>query len=240
MLLEQENVLAVVSAIDKSIDAQSALNVFMCFASGFGFERFFITQVVNPFGPDAGKGMTHSDWPDEIIKSRFEAAQLLHDPVVQFGMRSRFPFAWKDAYEHASRYGRSLMDETKAFKLLEGYSFPMRRPGVPIGGVSLGGEKFAMSPEERAALEIAALHIYTKLESLHAHSLVDHSRPLSVQETDVLQFSALGKSAWEISMVLGITESGVKKALFRAREKLGAVNTVQACASAISKDLILP
>lgn len=233
-------ILDVVRTIDRSGTADSAIRAFMGFAGRFGFERFYITQVVNPLSADAAKAMVHTDWPDEIINPRLKGLELLRDPVVQYGMRSRFAFDWQEAYRHASRYGRAMMDETRAHRLNCGYSFPMRRPGAPIGGVSIGGERFEMSDEETSGLELAALHVYARLEQFHGQEFEDDYKPLSEQEIDVLQYSALGKTAWEIAIVLGITESGVKKALQRAREKLNAVNTAQACACAISRDLILP
>ncbi len=233
-------ILDVVRTIDRSSTAETAIQSFMGFAGRFGFERFYITQVVNPLSAGASKAMMHTDWPDEIIKPRMNGIELLRDPVVQYGMRSRFAFDWKEAYKHASRYGRTMMDETKAHRLKCGYSFPMRRPGAPVGGVSIGGERIEMSQEEMSGLELAAMHVYARLERLHGQSYEDDVKPLSEQEIDVLQYSALGKTAWEIAIVLGITESGVKKALQRAREKLDAVNTAQACACAISRDLILP
>ncbi|MEO0358207.1 MAG: autoinducer binding domain-containing protein [Pseudomonadota bacterium] len=233
-------VLDVVRTIDRSSTADAAISTFMGFAGRYGFEHFYITQIVNPLRADAAGAMIHTDWPDEIIRPRMNGLELLRDPVVQYGMRSRFAFDWDEAYKHATRYGRAMMEETRVHRLKCGYSFPMRRPGAPIGGVSIGCERFEMSREEMPGLELAAMHVYARLERFHGQSFIDESKPLSEQEVDVLQYSALGKTAWEIAIVLGITESGVKKALHRAREKLNAVNTAQACACAISKDLILP
>ena len=237
---DRSGILSTIKSIDDADTAEETLQLLMVFASGFGFDRFFITQVVNPFGPDADKAMLHTDWPDDLIEQRFENGNLLHDPVVQFGLRSRFPFSWKEAYVHASRYGKTIMDGTRDYLMLDGLSFPMRRPGVPVGGVSLGGNQLSFSPKDAADLELAVMHAYSRLEKLHPHKIKTTRVSLSPQETDVLQFSALGKTAWEIAVMLGITESGVKKAMHRARQKLDAVNTTQACSTAIAMDIILP
>ena len=233
-------ILSVIKSIDIAPTSENAINKFMDFANHFGFDRFLIMQVVNPYQSDADKAMTHSNWPEDLLEERFSRQKVLHDPVVQFGLRSRFPFEWADAYRHASKYGRKIMDETRHFNLLVGFSIPMRRPGVPIGGVSLGAESYELSVEQKADLELASMHLYSRLEKLHPHRIQQPTAELSPQETDVLQFSVLGKSAWEIATILDITESGVKKALHRARKKLDAVNTIQACASAIAQDYILP
>lgn len=239
-LRDRSGILYTLKSIDRADTTEETLRLLMLFASSFGFDRFFITQVVNPFGPDADKAMLHTDWPDDLIQHRFEKGNLLHDPVVQFGLRSRFPFFWKEAYNHASRYGKAIMDSARDYRMLDGISFPMRRPGVPIGGVSLGGHLPKLSLDEAADLELAAMHAYSRLEKLHPHKFRTTRVSLSPQEIDVLQFSSLGKTAWEIAVMLGITESGVKKAMHRARQKLDAVNTTQACSTAIAMDIILP
>jgi DNA-binding CsgD family transcriptional regulator len=61
---------------------------------------------------------------------------------------------------------------------------------------------------------------------------------LSARELDCLQWTAAGKTAWEASVILGITERTVRFHLNAAREKLGCANTTQAVAKAVVGRLI--
>jgi DNA-binding CsgD family transcriptional regulator len=61
---------------------------------------------------------------------------------------------------------------------------------------------------------------------------------LSARELDCLQWTAAGKTAWEASVILGITERTVRFHLNAAREKLGCANTTQAVAKAVVSRLI--
>jgi len=62
---------------------------------------------------------------------------------------------------------------------------------------------------------------------------------LTLRETECLGWAAQGKSEWEISQILGISEHTAEKHLINARVKLGAVNRVHAVATAIRQGLIL-
>jgi LuxR family quorum sensing-dependent transcriptional regulator len=66
----------------------------------------------------------------------------------------------------------------------------------------------------------------------------DESIWLSPREVECLGLAAAGKSEWEISRILGISEHTSEKHLLNAKMKLGAVNRVQAVAEAIRRGFI--
>ena len=66
----------------------------------------------------------------------------------------------------------------------------------------------------------------------------DDGRALSNPELECLKWAAEGKSAWETSMILGVSECTVKFHLSNARYKLHCVTTTQAVAKAISLRVI--
>lgn len=233
-------VLETISAIDCSESTEDVIRLFMEYASQQGFSSFLIAQVINPLRPNADKAMLYTNWPDELIETRFAKNQIIHDPIIQYGLKSKYAFSWDDAYEHASRFGRRMMDTARDHRIAKGFSFPMRRPGAPIGGISLGGENIGMSSAELGSLELVSMHAYSRLEALHTPFPVEEIKNLSTQETEALYLTAVGKTAWETGGAMGISEAAVKDALRRVREKLGVMNTLHACTTAISRDLILP
>lgn len=108
----------------------------------------------------------------------------------------------------------------------------------------LGFERSAAGdePEDQIALEPAELKILG--EYFHCHMLrrngVDTSEALvvSARELDCLRWMAAGKSAWEASVILGISERTVRFHLNSAREKLNCTTTTQAVAKAVAQQLI--
>jgi DNA-binding CsgD family transcriptional regulator len=85
--------------------------------------------------------------------------------------------------------------------------------------------------------QILAHHFHTHiLESLG----VDENATVHFtnREIECLKWAAAGKSVWETSRILGITERTVSLYLETARTKIGAVNKTQAVAKAIRENLI--
>jgi DNA-binding CsgD family transcriptional regulator len=78
----------------------------------------------------------------------------------------------------------------------------------------------------------------------HSHMLrrngIDTSDALvvSARELDCLRWVAAGKSAWEASVILGISERTVRFHLNSAREKLNCTTTTQAVAKVVAQQLI--
>lgn len=239
-LVNKGVVLDTIVQIDSSECSQDVIDNFLEFIEPLGFSSFLISQVVNPLRADAKKAMRYSNWPDELINLRFSENQIMHDPIIQYGLKSKYAFSWETAYQYASCFGRKMMDAARDHRIAAGYSFPMRRPGSPIGGISLGGDSVDISEKDLASIELVAMHTYSRLETLHGQIPTEGYKMLSRQETEVLYFTAVGKTAWEAGGAMEITEAAVKDALKRARHKLGAMNTVHACSIAISEDLILP
>jgi DNA-binding CsgD family transcriptional regulator len=61
---------------------------------------------------------------------------------------------------------------------------------------------------------------------------------ISARELDCLKWTAAGKTAWEASVILGISERTVRFHLNVAREKLNCSTTTQAVAKAVAHQLI--
>lgn len=80
------------------------------------------------------------------------------------------------------------------------------------------------------------------IRDLHAeaegHSGDDRPACLSEREVHCLEWSARGKTSWEMSKILGVSESTVVFHLRNSMAKLNAANRTQAVAIAISKSLI--
>jgi DNA-binding CsgD family transcriptional regulator len=97
-------------------------------------------------------------------------------------------------------------------------------------------------PESDEALSLTELKILG--DYFHNHMLrrngIDTAEALvvSARELDCLRWIAAGKSAWESSVILGISERTVRFHLNSAREKLNCTTTTQAVAKVVAQQLI--
>jgi DNA-binding CsgD family transcriptional regulator len=68
--------------------------------------------------------------------------------------------------------------------------------------------------------------------------LVHRQINLTPRELDCLRWCSRGKTNWEISRILGLSERTVEHYLSRANRKLGTANRAQAVARALQLELI--
>jgi DNA-binding CsgD family transcriptional regulator len=96
-----------------------------------------------------------------------------------------------------------------------------------------------LSREIVGEVQIAAVHLHDAV--IRADLMKPLSRPLlSSREREVLQWVAAGKSQQDVGDILSISSRTVEVHLRSAREKLGALTTVQAVGRAIGLGLIYP
>ncbi len=240
-LLDAQPILDTLKKIDNATTVDGAIAPLMAFAKPLGFNRFLISQLINPFSDASRHIMQHTNWPEEILVDRFEKGNVYKDPIVRYGIRSRHPFSWEQAYAYDNRYGSAMQNTARDYSMNDGFMFPMRRPGSPDGGISLAAERLDISRNEIAEMQLACAHSYYRLEDLHMN-IEQSSEPVSLtpREIDVLQFAAAGKTLWEMSKIMNVSEAAAKDAAKRARNKLNAVNITHAVSTAIARDLILP
>ena len=238
---DRSRILETIKAIDASDAPEDVVLLFQNFIESLGFQHYYIAQTVGSVMPRIRSSMTQTNFPMAMVESRLKDEGFFRDPVVTYGMRTRYPFfKWSTAAAHEARYGQPLTDNLPEYGMEDGYAFSFRKLSSPIGGISLGAEKLDVAPDDFAELHLASLHCYDRLDALQPLSKPERKVSLSIQERDVLQFAAIGKTFWEMGVIMGVSEAAAKDAMRRARQKLDCINTVHAVSTAIARDLILP
>jgi DNA-binding CsgD family transcriptional regulator len=95
--------------------------------------------------------------------------------------------------------------------------------------------------EKKKALQrefqVLANYFHQHILRIYGHDAASQML-VSARELDCLKWVAAGKTAWEASVILGISERTVRFHLNAAREKLNCLTTTQAVAKAVSHQLI--
>jgi DNA-binding CsgD family transcriptional regulator len=179
------------------------------------------------------------DWKEHYVTNRLQ----LIDPTIHRSALSVAPVDW-------SRLARDS-NFSKVFRSAHDFGISPQGMTVPIRGAfgerGLLNVTAAMSQSEwhrlsRAIvgeLQIAAVHLHDAV--IRADLMEPLARPiLSSRECEVLQWVAAGKSQQDVGDILSISSRTVEVHLRSAREKLGALTTVQAVGRAIGLGLIYP
>lgn len=122
-----------------------------------------------------------------------------------------------------------------------GLVFSLRTECSEIALASISWEQNGTAQAERiaAARDLKLLMNYFHNQLLRINGIqAANEILLSTRELDCLSWTAAGKTAWEASIILGITERTVRFHLNIAREKLKCATTTQAVAKAVSNKLI--
>lgn len=187
---------------------------------------------------------TAGNTPQAFVEASKNGDNGRRDPVLRQLMSSSRPVL----------YDQDLYVESGAGDLWEEQAPFGFRSGISIGMHLSGGRHFLFGMDRSAALprddgalvrligEINLFALYAQETALRV--LPDGVVPtlpakrLSPREREVLRWSAAGKTAWEVSMILSISESTVEFHIRNAMSKLGAPNKNAAVARATALSLL--
>lgn len=186
-------------------------------------------------------GSYPTEWVEHYINCNYSEI----DPIVQDGHKELTPFQWSHFLEkiNLSPTQIKFFNEADDFKLGDGV-------GIPIHGFSGAYSTVSMVSE----LPTKDLHKQLKecQDHIHIMSLVyhqiakeiidrapkDHTIKLTAREEECLLWTAKGKTTWEISKILAISERTVIFHIENSKAKLGVSSRHHAVVRAIMNNII--
>jgi len=174
----------------------------------------------------------------------YEHANYLDiDPVVIMGLTGLLPIDWS-TFDRSEPRRKKFFGEAREFGVgRQGLTFPVRGRGGEIALFSINSD---LAPREWVAykkvcirdFQLLAHYFHASITRLEAGQQPDFESRLSPREKECLQWAANGKTAWETSAILKISEATVRIYLDSARHKLESATKVQAVAKAIALGII--
>lgn len=207
----------------------SLLQQMCCFGKRLGFEHAAV----------GAKGMsvpTHdaawiiSNYPTPWLEQYERADYISIDPTVRIGTRSRTAVIWSNVLFSKTP---NLWTEAQDFGLRAGLSQSSWGRGNLFTLLSLARDRDPVTAVEANHLQPYILILSECVTSKLQH-LIDleyskiYKERLSPREIEVLKWSALGKTAFELSVLLGVASATVQFHLQNAKRKLGVTTKIQA------------
>jgi DNA-binding CsgD family transcriptional regulator len=133
-----------------------------------------------------------------------------------------------------------MLDECRDLMCVDGcLVIPTHDAEGFAGLVSLFHEGKEPDAAMRRALKLMAIYASEKAKDLAGiegeQTGANGNCPLTPRQREVLAFSALGKTDWEVAQILGISEKTANFHCERAKEQLGVATRAQAIAIAIHR-----
>jgi LuxR family quorum sensing-dependent transcriptional regulator len=202
----------------------------------YGFHAWLITGL--PSGSERiDPLMILNGWPDGWTRLYTQSNFVKDDPVVAHCFRSLVPFEWQEAPFDPVRHpeARAVMDRATDFRMVQGFCVPIHTSAGFQAVVTMAGERADLSSRSKRALHLMSLYAHAKAVELSRDSAGQPSRLLTRREREVLEWTAAGKTAWEISQILGIAESTVLSHLKSAATKLDTHNRTATVVAALRR-----
>jgi len=203
---------------------------FLSFASQFGFSHGGLADMPGPHERIEDTTLCLS-WPEEWRDRYFSQNYIAEDPANLHLVRSNEPYTWSEmlAFPHYSRRQRRIVSEASEFGLTTGLIVPLTGLLTGPALVTIAGGPMKFSMRERAELHLAAIYAHARIRTLSGRTRKFPEAPhLSPRERECLQWVAVGKTDWEISEILAISEKTANTHIERVKRKYGVATRMQA------------
>lgn len=225
-----------VDEIERVLEPRSLMNRFGRELARYGFHAWLITGLPNP-GGRIDPLMMLNGWPAGWTELYTRLDLVQNDPVVAHCFRSTAPFDWNDTpYDGLTNpKAKEVMDRATDFRMNQGFCVPIHTSDGFQAVVTMAGERVEPARQVRRALHLMALYAHQKAVELCAPKTNAVPRLLTKREREVLQWTAVGKTSWEISQILNVAESTVTAHIKAAAAKFDTNNRVATVVTALRR-----
>jgi DNA-binding CsgD family transcriptional regulator len=227
----------------KSLDEITALCRF--YSRQLGFDAFiYALRIPSQFSES--RVVVINGYPDAWLERYWEQDYALADPVVAFCSQHTLPILWHELQMQKKSPSAKVMLEAGDFGLKGGVSMPVHSPQGEMGILSFtlnnSNQKSnrEITQEALPYVQLLASHVHEAVRRVLALVDPDGREPLTIREQECLRWAADGKTSWEISQLLGISERTVNFHLNNSMIKMDVCNRQHAIARAILQGLINP
>lgn len=240
-----ERIESFIHAVDEASTLEAIIDTLVSRVSSFGFNKFAYWLLWPPEG--ARQPLCITNYPDDWAEYYLEQNYASHDYVGRYAAKSTIPFIWNRLADrhNLTAQQKYIFNEGKSAGLKAGGTVPIHGPGAAKATFSVASDMKDDDFEKiferyRHEIHLMATYVHEKIISLGLHKPLDGAIKLTPRETEVLTWAAKGKSRWETSIILDISEDTVRAHLENIRRKLGASNTTHAIAIALLHGLLIP
>ena len=224
------HVLDFVESLDDVDSVDATWASFLAFAHQFGFTHGGLADMPGPHERIEDTTLCLS-WPDEWRERYFSQNYIAEDPANLHLVRSNEPYTWNEmlGFPYYNKRQRRIVSEASEFGLTTGLIVPLTGLLTGPALVTIAGGSIDFSTRERAELHLAAIYAHARIRNLSGRKRVFPQAPrLSPRERECLQWVAAGKTDWEISEILSISEKTANSHIERVKRKYGVTTRMQA------------
>lgn len=240
------NLIEFIYESNRSCTTTELTGSFLKFLSAYGLDRFVMSEMSHD--TTKHKEDNHGilvNYPEEWMGHYIAHNYIDHDPVYQTALIARKPFTWDEVKNNVDipKKSKRIMEEARECKLYDGIGLSIHRPFGKIIGMGISGSEQGIEYHKDAisCLYAAANQFFTVYADLtEMERIKEPDISITPREKEVLLWLARGKTKVEISYILYVSESCVKRHCENIYKKLNASNIPMAVTRALRAGLIKP
>ena len=233
MSAQDADVFEFIERVDNHVSIDGLLDDLLQVVAGYGFQHMIYTGL--PVGDSSIAPLVKSNrfpqaWWDHYVESDYAKS----DAVCQQVFSKVEPLVWSEVDERFTAIDGAarVAGEAAEHGLADGYVVPLFSRDEWLSVMSFGGaDKLLLNPRDRGAINLMAIYTSSMIER-RQRKQPGRAR-LSAREREVLLWTSAGKSCWEISVILNVSEQTVRFHTAQIRAKLNASNTTHAVVRAL-------
>lgn len=200
-----------------------------------GFDHFALLHHSSLEDPDR-RLVRIDNYPSGWVAELLGRGLAADDPVHLASRRANTGFAWGElgSLIALSCRHRAILSRSLRFGIGDGFTVPVNVPGEPPGSCSFAVRRGRSLPRRRLlCAELVGAHAFRAARRIKK---LPRRRPrphLSRRELQCLRLVALGKSDFEIALILGIAHETARQYVKRARAAYDVVSRSQLVVNAL-------
>ncbi|RJG07417.1 LuxR family transcriptional regulator [Noviherbaspirillum cavernae] len=208
-------------------------------ASAIGFE-YCAYGIQMPVPISRPSVQMFNNYSQRWRKCYSERGYLQIDPTVQHAIRSTLPVVWSNTlFEPA----QEMWEEARGHGLQHGWAQASRDAGGSLGLLTLARSAEQLTAGELYQNEARMVWLAQYAHVAMARLLIPKLAPetqvmMTAREKEVLRWTAEGKTAYEISQILAVSERTINFHITNVVLKLGASNKTQAAVKAAALGML--
>lgn len=214
------------------------------FTSQYGLTSMIVGTMPAPNAPPKKQSdhLLASGFPAEWMQRYVARSYVRFDPVIRRIQSDIRPFQWGESAAYIEDNNREIahqiFGEATEFGLRKGFAVPMITLEGDVAAVSLAGSDIDMPPHAPGMIAMVSTFAIARAIELRSRHVRRDIARLSQREVECLRWTAAGKTQWEISVIISISEFTVETHLKNASRKLAASSRAHAVAEAFRLGLI--
>ncbi|WP_380181553.1 transcriptional regulator SdiA [Kalamiella sp. sgz302252] len=201
--------------------------------------NFYALYIRHPVPFTRPKVFIYTNYPERWAHRWQQENFAEIDPVIRYCQTPGTLLLWNDPIV---KEGKKVFEAAREFGIRSGFSCSRLARNRVVAILSMASSKSfvkaALTPEKQLKLQFLADRILEALQRISDRSLLVMLMPLSQREKEILKWTAEGKTAAEISLILSISEHTVNFHQKNMQKKFNAPNKTQVASYAAAIGLL--